>query len=354
MAELSAVTLRQFRSYDESSFEFDEGVNIIIGPNAIGKTNLLEAIHLICFGKGFRVQSDAELVQDEKEWARVDASFGNATRTVKLEKASGTVRLKKSFELGGRNVSRLQFDDVYPVVLFEPDDLRMASGGPERRRKYIDLLLQKTVPNYRTELLAYERVLKQRNTLLKKGVASEEQLFVWNIQLADRGAKIAQRRSELVEKLQDVIDSTYRRVSGSDERLELSYASVLPLENYAQKLASRLQAETKSDFVRGYTSFGPHRDDIILKLNGKPFKQTASRGENRTLLLSLKSIELTLIEAAGRKPLLLLDDVFSELDGSRRTLLTQHLADHQTIITTTDADVVGKSFSQNARIIPLA
>ena len=351
---LSAVTLRQFRSYEEASFEFNPGVNILIGPNAIGKTNLLEAVHVVCFGKGFRATSDAELIRKGDDWARIDADFGNATRVVKLEKKDAA-RLTKRFEIGGRSLHRLAYDDILPVVLFEPDALRLAAGGPDRRRTYIDVLLTKTVQGYRQDLLGYERVLKQRNTLLKKGARNSEQLFVWNIQLAERGAKIVAARRAIIQTISDQLSEVYSMVAGSSSSIQLSYSEKTDNDHYANLLMKQLEAVVERDYARGYTSVGPHRDDMSITLNGESMKETASRGENRTLLLALKIIELEMVEHAHHtKPLLLLDDVFSELDGSRRTLLTRFLSDHQTLITTTDADVVGKKFTQLAQIITLS
>lgn len=349
---LRAVTLRNFRSYQEASYEFDQGVNIIIGPNAAGKTNLLEAVYSIGLGKGFRGASDSELIATGKEWTRVDAYFGTLERVMKLEKI-GTTRLKKHFETGGRKTTRLNFDELVPIVLFQPDDLRLASGGPERRRNYIDALLSQLIPTYQQDLHAYNRALRQRNALLKSG-GVRTQLFVWNIQLAERGGRIAQQRQQLIERISERISAAYSAIAGKRFQISMTYESSFPTATYHDQFLKKLEATTAFDIERGYTGFGPHRDDINFTINNKPFKQVASRGENRTLILALKSIELEEIrESHGDEPLLLLDDVFSELDGSRRKLLTSYLKDSQTLITTTDADVVAKEFVRHTTLIKL-
>jgi DNA replication and repair protein RecF len=350
---LQSITLYNFRSYKEESFEFSDGVNIIIGPNAAGKTNLLEAVYVGYLGKGFRSGQDSDLINDGQTWARIDLILDEQERTVVLEKLSPEVRLRKKFIFGGNEKLRLGFDDLRPLVLFQPDDLRLISSSPGRRRDYIDNFLSQLIPTYRRDISAYNRALLQRNSFLKNQHGNtNDEMFVWNMQLAERGGRIIQRRLKLLNMLSNRISDAYSRVAGTPHKLAIKYESTLSLDNYSNSLLQALERSVVLDRSRGFTSTGIHRDNIAVSIDGKPFKNIASRGENRTLILALKIIELEELEEARQtSPLLLLDDVFSELDGSRRSLLTKYLNKYQTLITTTDADVVGKDFSRSVKLI---
>lgn len=342
---LHDITLRNFRSYSEASYEFESGVNIIVGPNASGKTNLLEAVHCIFYGKGLR-GSDSGLIRHNSTWLRVDSHVGDNERKFILEKDQLSSRSKKRYEINNKQLKRLDFDTILPVVVFQPDDLRLTSGSPERRRDYIDKLLTQTTPSYKSDLLAYERILKQRNVALKNDHIDSSQLFAWNIQLADKGARIATSRNRIIDELNKKISAVYSDVAGSKNAVKLNYYSNIPLINYSENLLNQLDKNYSYDQEKGITSAGPHRDDIVITINHRNIKDVASRGENRTFVLALKIIELDMLENVhDKKPLILLDDVFSELDGLRRKLLTSHLKNKQTIITTTDADIVVKNLS---------
>lgn len=350
---LNDITLKNFRSYTESSFEFDGGVNIIVGPNASGKTNILEAIHCICFGKGFK-GSEQAMIRHGEDWLRIESRLGDKERVFTLQKEPNEVRVKKKITIDNKQVPRLKIGETIPIVLFEPEDLRLTSGSPTRRRDYLDKLLIQTVTGYKTDLLAYERVLRQRNSALKYDSIDSSQFFAWNVQLADRGSKIVKERSRIVTEINTKISNVYSSVAGGKYKISAEYNSSLPLDYYPEKFLKNLEHNLNNDRVRGITSIGPHRDDMVFKINNKTMKEVASRGENRTLVLALKIIELDILEnVRQKKPIILLDDVFSELDGLRRRMLTSHLSNHQSILTTTDADVVGKSISKGSRIIAL-
>jgi len=350
---LQSITLHNFRSYEESSFEFSDGVNIIIGPNAVGKTNLLEAVYVSALGRGFRSKQDSDLIRSDQEWTRIDAILDEQERSIVLEKSAQDIRLKKKFIFGGNEKKRLSFDDIRPLVLFQPDDLRLVAGSPGRRREYIDNLLSQLIPSYRQDLSAYNRALLQRNSYLKSSrISSSDQMFVWNMQLAERGGRIIQKRLKILNMLSIKVGPVYSQVAGADHNLEIKYESSVPLGNYSNSLLQALDRSLSIDKLRGFTSVGAHRDNITITIDGQIFKDVASRGENRTLILALKMIELEELKAARQTtPLLLLDDVFSELDGSRRSLLTKYLKNHQTLITTTDADITQKKFSSSANTI---
>ena len=218
----------------------------------------------------------------------------------------------------------------------------LLSGAPELRRNFLDDLIEQTVAGFSEHRRHYKRVLSQRNTLLKNNPKNlQEQLFVWNIRLSELGGKIVRERTALIEQCNRQISQLYSQISGKETAISLQYSPQFPPDMYETAMLQKLEQSTQLDVLRGFTAHGPHRDDIQIEINGKLFQQSASRGETRTLVLTLKVLELQQIEQArGLKPLLLLDDVFSELDKNRRNALLEFVKGHQTIITTTDADVV--------------
>jgi len=349
---LAEIRLKNFRSYSNDSFELSPGVNIIVGPNASGKTNLLEAILILARGSSYRAK-DNELIQFNKPWARIDTRLLSGTlRTVKLTPKELTL---KTYEIDGKTYTRLSLNHTLPVVIFEPNDLMLLSGGPERRRNYLDDLLEQTTLGYGKIRRDYKRTLAQRNALLKRdGHNLNTQLFPWDVRLSELAGQIVRARNKLVEKLQNDLPKLYKELSKTSTKISIEYGSQWPPENYESHLLKKLATSVQTDQQRGFTSSGPHREDLTIKFNGHPAQEIASRGETRTAVLGMKIIELKIItETRETTPILLLDDVFSELDGARRRALTEHLHNYQTFITTTDADIVLQHFTDACQIIPL-
>ena len=346
---ITDLRLQRFRSYSDASFDMGEGVNIIVGPNASGKTNLLEAVLVLARGGSYRAK-DAELVQFGQDWARLDADLPDSSRTVKIA-SDGTV--KKTFELDGDTLTRLSHQRTLPAVLFEPDHLLLLSSSPDLRRTFLDDLIEQTVPGFGATRRHYKRVLAQRNSLLKKNPKGlQEQLFVWNVRMSELGGRIAVERQRLVRDFNEQIGGIYNKLAGRGDAVTAEYTSPFPSDRYETALLQKLEQNTELDVLRGFTAYGPHRDDMAVLIDGHPVQEAASRGEIRTLVLALKILELHLLEKArGQKPLLLLDDVFSELDGKRRQALTKFVNSYQTFITTTDADMVVRHFTES-NIIP--
>jgi DNA replication and repair protein RecF len=339
---ISDLRLQQFRSYKDSFFEFGEGVNIIVGPNGSGKTNLLEAILVIARGGSYRV-SDAELVQFGESWFRLDAHItaGDGVRTVKLVTEPRQV---KTYELDNKVYQRLTMPHLLPVVLFEPNHLQLLHGSPDLRRNYLDDILEQTTQGFAVYRRTYRRVLAQRNALLKRPrLPSAQELFPWNLRLSELGATVARARADLCEQLDARLGDIYANVSEAGTEVMIAYHPKFSIENYETHLLQKLETHIQEDAARGFTTYGPHREDFLVTFDGHPADETASRGETRTAVLALKVIELQLLEAVRvQTPLLLLDDVFSELDERRRTALTAFLQQYQTFLTTTDADVVAQ------------
>ena len=345
------IRLQNYRSYDEASFELGRGVNIVMGPNAAGKTNLLEALMVAAVGKSYRAR-DHLLVRNGSSWLRLDVHTNdNQTRVVKVVKDAAE-KPTKTFEIDEKVYKRLPLQLKQPVVLFQPDDLRLLHGEPQQRRDYIDDLLEQLVPGYQSLRVNLRRVVAQRNALLKQPSVSQSQLFAWNLRLCDVASQVVAKRHELISQFNQQISETYSAISGKNTSLSIVYTSKTPIETYSATLMKQLDAQLELDRRRGFTSRGPHRDDMLVYFDEELLSNTASRGENRTFMLSLKVLELAILEASsGKRPLLLLDDVFSELDGARRKALTNYLSDYQTLITTTDADVIAKSFTENSNLI---
>ena len=348
---ITDLRLQSYRSYDDATFEFGKGVNIIVGPNASGKTNLLEAILVICRGSSYRVK-DIDLIAFQEPWLRLDASSSEGARSVILERKE--IGTEKKYIIHSVPLKRLVLTKTIPVVVFEPDHLRLLSGGPERRREYIDSILEQTITGFSKLRRDYKRTLAQRNRLLKNSLVRSDEMFVWNVRLSELAGQIVSYRTILLNKLNTDIQTIYQSLSQTSTKISISYVSHCKIENYSSDLLKRLEACLDEDKTRGFTSYGPHRDDILVEIDNHPAAVSASRGESRTILLTLKILELKIIEKSrNKKPLFLLDDVFSELDGSRRKALTNYLQDYQTFITTTDADIVIQHFIDKCTIIPM-
>ncbi len=349
---ITDLRLQNFRSYKDSSFELSQGVNIIVGPNASGKTNLLEAILVTSKGGSYRAK-DIDLIKFAEPWARIDINtLKTGSRTVKLFKEETP---SKIFELEGKTHKRLTRTQSLPVVIFEPNHLQLLSGGPERRRDYLDDLLEQTTTGYGALRRQYRRTVAQRNSLLKQPPSNNHSnIFPWNIRLSELAGQIVRAREQITQQINTEIGPLYKKLSKSKTDVSIKYQNRWPSEQYETKLLKELDSSLTTDITRGFTSAGPHREDLIVLFDGHPASETSSRGETRTTILALKIIELKTIESVRQTtPILLLDDVFSELDGKRRHALTDYLAPYQTFITTTDADLVIKNFTQKCNIIAL-
>lgn len=331
---LTTLSLSNFRSYNERTFILSPEVTLITGKNGAGKTNILEAIHVVLHGKSFR-DSDEQLLNYTAEWWKIKAKIDSVEREVRYQPAQGSA---KQLFIDGTRKGRFTYRHQLPVVLFEPDNLLLLHGSPARRRAYVDGLISSLLPAYRSALNKYERALLQRNNVLKQGgplSVLKDMVFVWDIALSEHGATIQTAREQLVTTLNEQLSNHYSSLAMTAQTLLLDYGA--GGQHDSRALMRELAHSFEKDVRRGFTSVGPHRDDLNFILNGKDAQTTASRGEVRTIVLALKYAELQLLSGptAHSSPIFLLDDVFSELDTTRQAALLAHTEGVQKIITTT-------------------
>ena len=327
---ITSLSVQNVRSHDTRRIELSDTVTVITGRNGIGKTTLLEAIYIALQGSSFK-GVDKDIIRHDAPWYRIDLTLQDESqRTVMFDpsKTSG----KKRFIVDEKTTYRLMPRAKYPVVLFEPEDLRLLHGSPSRRRQFIDHFIAQIDPMYSTTLRKYERALKQRNTLLKKEETVAEDLFVWNIALSEYGEKIIAARIRAVEFINEALNTYYREIAHTDDRVRAEYSHTVN-NSSAQKILRELEEKYYYDKVVKHTSTGPHRHDIQFLFNDSPALAVASRGEVRTVLLALKQIEGIIIERiTGKKPIVLLDDVFSELDADRQVYVGDLFSGNQVVI----------------------
>ncbi len=339
---IQSLSVENLRSHKKFSHALSRTVTVVTGPNGSGKTTLIEAIMVALGGRSFK-GSDSELLRRSADWWRIDLKLDDQLRTVKYQPESTN---KKQFIVDDKTSIRLPGNLRYPTVLFEPEDLRLLHGSPTRRRQFIDRFAAQLVPDYGRVVRRYERALLQRNKLLKRQ-ASNDELFAWNVSLAKYGAQIIDMRVRLIERLNTGLQPTYDTIAGnknSKDTVSLHYSHTV-IDYTEQKLLGELEARTARDQILGFTSIGPHRHDVLFRFNDTPVIGSSSRGEVRTIILALKFLEVDIIqEVTDLPPVVLLDDVLSELDDKRQSHLATKFKNHQIIMTSTNPpEIIGDS-----------
>ena len=281
---LGDLRLQHFRSYTDSSFEFGPGVNIIVGPNGSGKTNLLEAVLLLCRGSSYRA-ADRELIQHKQPWARLEGHVQDQVRALKLQ-SQGEV-IKKEYVFAGTTLRRLPHTRTIPAVVFEPNHLQLLTESPELRRGFLDDVIEQTTPVFGDLRRRYRRALAQRNSLLKQNFTTD-QMFIWNVRLSELGGQIVAHRQSFVEDNRKKLASIYQKLADKKAKVDLTYQATVVSPDYSTAMLKALEQRLDKDRERGFTTIGPHRDDLLPLLNGYSLSAAASRGETRTMLLALK------------------------------------------------------------------
>jgi DNA replication and repair protein RecF len=344
---VSRLRVQNFRNHDDISCEFSPTISLIYGPNGAGKTSLLEALYIAYRGTSFK-GFDRDIVNESRSWYRIDVRDEQYARTVLFDDRTGK-RLKQ-FTVDDKKSTRLLKRTKRPVVLFSPDDLRLFTGSPARRRQYIDKLIIQFDEAYGQALRRYERALLQRNKLLKSPYVSPDVLFSWNVILSENGATILTARARVIDYLRPYIQKYYTDIAKNTDGVSIEYPHAVYT---SQQLLQALEQSYERDKLLGSTSVGPHRHDIAVKLRGRHAADIASRGENRTLVLALKYAEGDMLhDMVGELPLIMLDDVFGELDVNHRKSLMKTFSGYQIIITSTDD--VSAGLSKETKKIRLA
>lgn len=337
---LQTISLFQFKNYDSQHYRFEQRIVGICGRNGAGKTNLLDAIHYLCFTKSYFGRSDALHVQHGQQGFRIEGHF---LRNGKEEKAVCILREtgKKEFSLNDDAYARFsKHIGRYPCVVIAPDDVELIIGGSEERRKFVDTILSQLDPAYLQALINYTRILQQRNSFLRsvnEGFGRDlSVLDILDEQLAKEGDLVFQKRSSFLKELLPVAARLYRQISQQEETIDLVYDSEL----HQAGLAELLRATRQKDMVVQRTSAGIHRDDLVFRLGSQTFKSIASQGQRKSLLFALKLAEMEILKREkGFPPLLLLDDVFEKLDEERiSNLLAGVCLDEDTQIFITDTN----------------
>ena len=346
--QIEELKLKNFRNYSELTLCPHPGVNLFFGRNGSGKTNLLEAVHYCSLGRSHRTSNDASAVKNGKTFALSSVSIRNM-----LGRREIAVRFhpdeaqKKAILIDQKKISK--FSDMMGClrcVIFSPEDLGLIKEGPSMRRRYLDMMISQINRGYFIALQQYRTGMEQRNAVIRSirtnGSGNLSILSAFEETMAEPAAVIIRERRKIVSILTDIAADTYRRISDTDESFRISYHSSVKEEDGIAETLCRLLQENREDDIRmGLTSVGPHRDDLGLTLNKSQMKQFASQGQIRTAALSMKLSQMRILkDLSGEEPVLLLDDVMSELDRKRRSCLIGEISDFQTFITCADRNDV--------------
>lgn len=336
--KINSLDLQNFRNYDILNISFDKDTNIIYGDNAQGKTNILEAIYLAATTKSHRGNKDREMIKFNEDESHIKALVeknGTSFRIdmhLKKNKTKGIaingIPIKKASELFG----------IINIVFFSPEDLNIIKEGPAARRRFVDMELCQIDKIYLSDITAYNKILMQRNKLLKDYSFREDikdTLDVWDMQLVNYGRRIIQRREEFIEELNSIIGDIHKKLTGDKENITIKYEPDVKANEFEKSLLDSRNRDIKSKM----TNIGPHKDDICFMINEIDVRKYGSQGQQRTSALSLKLSEIELVKKIIHdNPILLLDDVLSELDSNRQNYLLNSIKDIQTIITCTGLD----------------
>lgn len=335
---IKSLELADFRNYDTLDIHFSEGVNILYGDNAQGKTNILEAIYLSATTKSHKGSKDKDIINFLKEEAHIRTYIEKDHITTRVD-----MHLRKSKTKGiaidGQKIKKAaELLGLLNVVFFSPEDLSIIKNGPAERRRFVDMELCQLDNFYLYNLNNYNKIINQRNKLLKDLYFQpelKETLSIWDSQLVSFGSKIIERRKLFVKQLNEIIGDIHFKLSGGKEKIEIIYEPDVEIESFEEKMILNKDKDCKTK----QTNAGPHRDDFCFMVNQVDIRKFGSQGQQRTAALSLKLSEIELVKKiTGDKPVLLLDDVLSELDSNRQNYLLNSIGEIQTIITCTGLD----------------
>ncbi len=332
---IKSVKISNFRNYDLEKIDFDKNINLLYGKNAQGKTNIIEAIFLCTIGKSFRTSKEKEMIKIDSSNSFVEMEYSKKDRDGKIRIELSN---KKSVYINGIKIKKLSdLLGKLNAVIFNPDDINILKGGPQNRRKFMDIMISQLRPNYMHILSLYLKTVEQRNNYLRQireQSADSSMLDIWDEKLCEYAIQINNYRKEYIDKIQDKIQEVHSQITSDKELINIEYISdCFEKESYLKLLKER----RKLDIIKGFTTKGIHRDDFVIYINEKQVNIYGSQGQHRTVILSLKLSELNIVrDEIGESPILLLDDFMSELDSTRRQNFLEKIENAQVIITCTD------------------
>lgn len=345
------IMLVNYRNYENLQIKLNENVNVFIGDNAQGKTNVLESVYYGAFAKSHRTSKDKELINWNKDKAYISLLVGKE----RLDKRIDINILKdgkKAIKVNGVKVNKIgELFGIFNVVMFSPEDLKVIKEAPNLRRRLLDMELSQINKKYYFNLVQYHKILNERNMLLKNNRFSEEMLEIYDYQLIEHADYIISKRLEYIDKVNFYGKQIHKEITTEKENIEFKYSCNVNLENYKANYLKKLQDNIKRDREKGITSVGPHRDDFNVFINDIDVKTFGSQGQQRTAILTMKFSSLKIIkEITGEYPVLLLDDVLSELDLNRKKYILSTIHGIQTIITCTGIKDIKDYIDGNSKI----
>ena len=331
---ITEIKLKNFRNYEYQELELNKGINIFYGNNAQGKTNILESIFLCSIGKSFRNTKEKDLIKLGEKFSELDIKYQKSDREGKIKYI---ISDKKEILVNGIKINKLsELIGKINIVMFSPDDIDILKGSPQKRRKFLNMMISQLRPSYIYNFNLYTKALEERNNYLrqiKDENKTEELLEIWDEKLADYAECIYNYRKEFIDKIKEKIEKIHKGITDQKEEIKIHYITdFIDKNNFLEKL----KINRKKDIEKGYTTVGIHRDDFIIYINKKALNIYGSQGQFRTAILSLKLAELYIIyDEIGEYPILLLDDFMSELDENRRKKFIQSITEVQVLITGT-------------------
>ncbi len=342
------VQLKNFRNYQNGNINFGKEVNILYGNNAQGKTNILESIYAFTMGKSYRTNKDSEMILFDKDFSNIKISFINENGINHGEIILSSDK-KKRIKINEVPINKIgELMGFFNAVIFSPEDLNLIKEGPVQRRKFINVCISQLRPNYFYYLQQYIKILNQRNNLLKSlnfNKSLIDTLPIWDEKLIDCGSRIISSRLIFIEKIRDISKEIHKNITRDKEKLKIEYKTNIgihddnskDIEHIKEIFKKKLERNRQREINYGMTLIGPHRDDMNFYINDIQVKKYGSQGQQRTVVLSLKMAEMELIkEELGEYPVLLLDDIMSELDKNRQDYIMNNIMNRQVIITCTE------------------
>ena len=338
---IKSLTLRNFRNYDYAKVEFDPKLNVIVGDNAAGKTNLVEAIYFLSLARSFRTSETSDLIKNKRQFSEIEASVEQDT--INKDIVALMTSSSKKFVCNDKPIRKLSdLSKLINVIVFEPKDTLMFSDSPLVRRNFLDINLSKKSPIYLENLMVFEKLLRERNAILKSDIVDKIQLKIVTDQMIDVEETICKYRAAYVNEINNILSKLITKLKGENQTAQLVYMPFMKIDDkFNVSCARAYENSIESDAKHRMTQLGIHREDIKMILNGKDISEQGSQGENRIAVIALKVAPFFLIEDKAQKPIVILDDVMSELDDDhKKRLLTFVREDlEQVFITTTKTNI---------------